>query len=550
MSKARQPKDPKAIAREQRRRGLPDDQAQINRIQAAQRQGAAGAIVSGGVRELTEDEMKDQVDTRGVIDGSAIDWRDETYIDPRTGTQWDGGDLFARDMAEMLTRNHRAKAIELALTQPIKRATWKLVPGEGDSGEAKDTEEKLRRTRRAGGPITPIQVVIGQMCTATWARRAFFGKAYKLDTKANDGSALYTDIAMRPASTCRLVRNPPDGVLLGFEQDINLYTMFDKTETQQTGTKPGEPIRFKLSQSVVVIHGVDRDPISGVSDLDVAYWCWRTRQKILALYLDYLAGNALPRTLIKHAGDAEAARQAAQTIAALRSSGVGYYDGNNLTVDTLDVSGSGQAATVFMDGLRYMDECQYDSTLTGFLGLASSATRGRGSNALALSATDFFMDGREAFATELEEVLTEQVVGPLVLHNHGPDASFPTFKFDPLNGIDDAKVFTLLTAFANATQSAVPQEFIDELAISAARLLDMDMDKIKDALKEAATAKVEAAKAAGAGQAGQDAAGMGGAVDKARQLIESHPSVQAARKQAVLQLKAGGTVKQPTPAGV
>jgi hypothetical protein len=43
-------------------------------------------------------------------------------------------------------------------------------------------------------------------------------------------------------------------------------------------------------------HGFYREPIKGVSDLDVAYWCYETKQKVLFLWFQVLENQNLPKT--------------------------------------------------------------------------------------------------------------------------------------------------------------------------------------------------------------------------------------------------------------
>jgi hypothetical protein len=100
------------------------------------------------------------------VEGSAFDWETNLYIDPDTKSLYDGGDLEARDIREALAADWKMRQLAELLTGTIKGATWKLVPGKGDTGEAADTEEKLRRPSNAGGMTTPMGLVIAQAASA------------------------------------------------------------------------------------------------------------------------------------------------------------------------------------------------------------------------------------------------------------------------------------------------------------------------------------------------------------------------------------------------
>jgi hypothetical protein len=290
----------------------------------------------------------------GRVEGSAFDWETNLYIDPDTKSLYDGGDLEARDIREALAADWKMRQLAELLTGTIKGATWKLVPGKGDTGEAADTEEKLRRPSNAGGMTTPMGLVIAQAASARIYRRAYFAKGFKLDPVKRDGSVMYSQLAMRPASTCRPRVDPVDGSFDGFVQEI---VYFGDASGHGGKRWDGRPIVFAPRESVVFFNGLEKDPVSGVSDLEVAMWCFRTKRKVMALWLTFLAAQALPRTLVKYTGgDEPKALKAAEMIASLSSGGVGYIDSTSLDVAVLDGSGKGPA--VFKEMAEYLDTCQ------------------------------------------------------------------------------------------------------------------------------------------------------------------------------------------------
>lgn len=439
--------------------------------------------------------------------GTLFDWRETLYIDSETHAVYDGGDQRVRDYAEMFRSYHKARMLQIVLSGPIKGAGWKLKPRKGDTGEAEETEERLRRPSNSGGMSTPIQTVIGQMTTAFWNTKAYFVKELKLDRQSNDGAVMFAQLAMRPASTCR-VRREFNGDFLGFEQDVALYG------PRMSSKWSGKPVGFEARRAMVYIHGVDQEPISGVSDLEIAYWCWRTQQKLIFLWYNFLEAQALPRTLVKHQGDELAAKAAAQAIARTKSTGVTYFDGNNIEVDTLDTSGKGPQS--FVEAVRYLDTCASGSALAGFTDLTTMASGNGHSLALSSDQSDFFLQTRIHAANEVAACLENYAVADLVRLNRGRDAVIPEWVFDPLAGVDDKPVLELLQAVAAAAQTGLPAEFVRELAIESARILHLDVDKIEAALeKAAADAQKQAAQMGAPPGPGQDAAAMNGAMNKA-----------------------------------
>lgn len=450
----------------------------------------------------------------GQVDGSLFDWESQLYLDPDTHGLYDGGDQEARDIREALRADWKMRQLALVLTSPIKGATWKLIPGKGDSGEAEDCEEKLRRAANSGGMSTPMQRVISQASSSIVYKRAYFAKGWKLDPVKADGSVMFSQLAMRPATTCRLRRDPVTGAFRGFEQDI---VWLDKDAPKDWN---GRPVQFKPRASLVFINGLDQDPVSGVSDLEVAMWCWQTKRKVMLLWLTFLSAYSLPRTMVwSRGGDETKAKQAAQMIASLAGGGVGYADGQNLTVDTLGAGGGNSPSSEpFMEMVKYLDSCGGGSVLAGFADLTSAAADGKGSFALSKDSTDMFSQTRTHAATGLEETFTNHALADMVRYNYGPDGVVPEFKFDALAGVDEQPLMQLLQALATSPSSALPAEFINELALHAARLLDLDVDKIKRALVSHAEQMRQQAAAQGATPAGQDAAAVNGAVRAVRRI--------------------------------
>jgi hypothetical protein len=76
-----------------------------------------------------------------------------------------------------------------------------------------------------------------------------------------DGSVMYSQLAMRPASTCRPRVDPVDGSFDGFVQEIVYYG-----DASGHGGKrwDGRPVVFTPRESVVFFNGLEKDPVSGM----------------------------------------------------------------------------------------------------------------------------------------------------------------------------------------------------------------------------------------------------------------------------------------------
>lgn len=474
----------------------------------------------------------------GQEDGTAFGFFDRFNViglDPKGKYVTDMSDWEARDMHEMLTKDYKAKQIENVLTLPLTSAEHTIQAAEGDTGEAKWLNTYWDTDAFAGGCRTSLDQIIGLMTSAFYYKRAYFEKVWRKGTGQFAGKFVYDDVAWRPQTTCRIMRDPINGRFRGFEQEAYFVG---------PGLKNGKrwPVQIKPARSFVYTHGTRRDPLNGTSDMEVAFWAWKTKQKVLLLWFQFLQSVSLPRVVVK-ANTTEEARQVASEIARMKSSGVmpvgvpGNPDA--VTIDTLDVSGKG--ADQFMAAITWLDQAATQSVLAGFLDLTAHAANGAGSYALSKDASDFFLQSLEAKAREMEDQIRRQLFAPLIRHNFGNDAAVPRLQFEPLNDIDkDASVELLKTAMAAPPGGPVPTEFISELAGQVATYLGLEGEKTRDSFKksfDAAAAQAQAklladAGAAGGTPTGQGVAALGGAVQAAHTAIQAGVAPGKAHKQA------------------
>jgi hypothetical protein len=418
-------------------------------------------------------------------------------------SQFEDGAIFNYDHAdyrareEMLRRDGKALTIEQALTLPIRRARPVIRRGPASTKVTKFVEEALFAMSNSGGMSTPLSTIIGQMTSAFTHKKAFFEKVWK----EQDGRLVYDKVAWRPASTCQVKRDKKTGAFQGFTQ--NPIRMEDT-----------EPLFFKPEHAFVYIHGQTRNPLEGVSAMEVPFWCYQTKQKIRFLWYSYLEGQSLPKTVVS-ARTQQEANDGARKLLALRQGGVTGIT-ENVKFDTLESSGKGGAQ--FLEALRWLDSEASGSALAGFTDLGGAAAAGTGSFALSKDQTDFFLMSREADADEMAMVTGNFLIADLVRWNFGPSEPCPIFEFTPIAEEDATQSVTLLTSLATAANKDVPEEFMDELTEKVAGYLDMDTNRVRDGLEK--KRKEAKAKAEALGLGGEEVAGMSGAVDGALKMVQ------------------------------
>lgn len=480
----------------------------------------------------------------GKEDGTSFGFFDRWNL----GTTPDGryitdlSDWEARDMTEMLQKDYKAKQIENVLSLPLMSAEYDILPGgPGDTGEAKWLKTFWETDAFMGGCRTSLHQIIGLMTSAFYYKRAYFEKVFAQGEGPFKGKIIYDDVAFRPQTTCRLMRDPSNGRFRGFEQEAFYYG----PEINKAGKWP---IQIPTNRAFVYTHGTRRDPLNGVSDMEVAFWAWKTKQKILMLWFQFLQSVSLPRITVK-ASDTTTATAVAQEIARMKASGVlplGVPGGpDSVSIDTLDVSGKGSEQ--FQAAITWLDTAATSSVLAGFLDLTSAIAGGRGGNhgsyALSKDASDFFLQSLEAKAREMEDQIRAQLFAPLIFHNFGKNAVVPKLKFEPLNDIDkDPAIDLLKAAIAAPPGGPVPTSFVAELAGQVATYLGLDGTQAQEDFKasfDAAAAQAQAKALTdsggvgpGASPTGQAVAGMAGAVQAAHAAVKAGVNPRNALSQA------------------
>lgn len=451
-----------------------------------------------------------------VESGSSFGYFDRMFTAFEDGKVFDYSDWKARDMHEMLRADYKSRQLESALSLPFIAAERSIAPVKGDKGEAEWLQAFWDADPISGGCKTTLDEIVDLMTSAISYSKAFFEKVWTAGTGDFAGKVVYKDVAWRPQTTCQLARSADNGDFAGFRQE----PYYIGTSI----TKGVFPIDIPAKRSFVYIHNKRRDPLNGSSDMEVAYWCWQTKQKILFLWFQFLENVSLPRQVVM-ANDIGTAREMAQELAKLKSSGVipvaAPQGPSSVSVTSLDVSGKG--AEQFQAAATWLDQAAVNAVLAGFLNLTNAEKNG-GSYALSRDSSDFFLQMEEAKGREMEAAVRKYLFAPLVRYNFGPKAAVPTFKFEPLNDIDKQTGVTLLQAMLTAKgPDFVPDEFVAELIDQVADYIGLDGKKVRAAFKktarEAQKKAEEQAQAQGMPPAGQAVAGVQAAADVSQDTI-------------------------------
>lgn len=457
--------------------------------------------------EQVEDGQEPEV---GRVLGTMFSRFDAMWTVWADGRQQDLTEWEALDMTGMLKRYAQGRAVRNVLTLPLSQLKSKITPAKGDKGEAEWLNNFLSLAANAGGMTTPLDLIVQQMTSAITFKRAYFEKVFKV--AGDPASHVYDSVQFRHASTCQLIRNPETAAFDGFAQE-------PLTKEQQQKSQ-GLPIKIPPKYAFVYLHGMREDPINGLSDMEIPYWCYKTQQKVLFLYFNFLEGEALGKTVVE-AADLGRAIQIATEVRKLKGSGVlpiANTAGANQKVYNLEQNNSG--AVHFMEAIKYLDHCATQSVLSGFLDLTDPSTGGRGSMALSKDQSDFFLLSRQAVAKEMAWFIRHYLLCDIVYYRFGLEAAVPNFEFEPLTKEDMTQAVTLMSSIAAAPKLNLPDQFVQQLAVLVGGALGMDVGKLESAFNDAAYKAQREAQAQGMPPAGQGAAQMASVTNIAARLVK------------------------------
>lgn len=399
--------------------------------------------------------------------GSSFQW-DMPFSEFQDGNVFMNEEPQVRDFQHMLRTDGTASAIELMLSYPIISAPWEIDAAKGDSGEAEFIYDALTALPHQGGPTTTIEQLVSQMTSAFTYKKAYFEKVYKTN---DDGKVVYHKIAFRPTETCRPAYDGRTSDPAGFKQ-LPIIFVGDKPLVQWTSGE-SEWIYVPPDRAFIYVHGMHRDPLLGISALQVPWHCFQTKRKIRWLWYQFLDTGVLQKSVVRNPDEGQARLDAAK-IATLRGKGV---VGMTSQSEVSQLGGSAHDGDAYMKAMEWLNMEMLDSGLLGFMGLTAQAASGKGSYALAESLSKMYLKTRRMVAMDMARQITNEIIGPLIAYNFGPKASIPRFKFGPL---DEANEVNVLDTFAKVatTGAKVPVEFYDQLVQRVATLLELDPGKV------------------------------------------------------------------------
>lgn len=455
--------------------------------------GAGGDLDAGMPRGL---QSPRGVDTNPFTPGDGL------WADWETGQVIDRGDLNARGIDAMLDSDGTARKLEQVLTLPIRSASHALVGG----------SEKGRRLVDENMPEAARSRFIAEQTSGIIFRKAFFELDWRVD---GDQVRLGQPPAFRPAVACEQLFNRQTGAPDGFRKRVHDPGGIFNAADWRRWYGPPMPgwIPVSRQRSHIFVNGAHRQPLKGTTDLSVCWWAYETRKKLLFLWMRYIERATDPKVVV-YGDSMTEARQNARAMAALRGGGFAPAkrpsEPSARGFDIIEASVA--AATMFGDAARYLDGHMVDSCLAGFTGLSSGAASGsgNGSRALGENDTEFFRQSRQAVADEQGLQATTDIYLPLGVYNGLGPEDVPQLKIGPLSQRKIEQAMSLAEKLLTAPTINAPDEFLDGIITVVAPSLNLDGDKLAEAIKRYRAEQAEQRKQMQAAATEPDQQGLPG----------------------------------------
>lgn len=382
------------------------------------------------------------------------------------------------EMKRMLDTDGNAASVEQLLSFPIIAAPWEIKGKSGDKGETEFLRAMFSASEYNGGMKTPIENVVAQMTWAMTVKKVYFEKTFKVSDMDPKHPYVYDKISWRPPESCELAYNAANSEVLGFRQAPMIDYGPDGAQVYRQRVDANGWVPIYGPRAFVYIHGQWRNPIDGISSMQVPYWCHVTKQKIRYLWYQFIEQQALPKTIVKNE-DEEQARVDARKVATLRSRDV-LGIGSASEIDVLESSGHG--ADQFIEAISWLDNEMSASMVDKFSSLGGKgATGAGGSYALSQNFIDLYLRIRRYVARDMARFITNGIHAPILRYNFGNDAIIPDFQFGPLNSSDDDAIMTMFTSITQTSQAGkLPTAFLEELTIRVANILEIDPGKVQE----------------------------------------------------------------------
>lgn len=402
-------------------------------------------------------QQRPQEGERGISGGEATSYLDDSLFRYGGRRRPAPGQLDA-----MLRFDPWAFTIEEALTWPVRAAQWSIEPAEGDTGEAEEATRQF-------APVAD-RAVAGTL--AAVCRRVAYAEMV-WDYSPEERRVILADLAFRPIEQCTPIPDKNNRII-GFKQ---------RAYAPGRGAV-NEDFLLAERKAFVFLHDSAKRPGTGSSVLEAAYQHYEDKQKVLFYRFKSLEKYGGPSTHGKTsaAPNSDERRSFEEAVRDARS-GASIVTGPEDEILYLAPPNAGVAFR------QTQQDLNFEMAVSGFVQFLGLAQHGNsGAYALSRDHSDFLTIITGGRMGQIADAFTQGPVHDITYFNHGSDAAFPTFKFEPLSDHVIQRVLKGAEVLFGKLGAEMPDWLKDGIVEGYARSMGIEKPKEAETVGEATKA--------------------------------------------------------------
>ncbi|WP_064442612.1 phage portal protein family protein [Hoyosella altamirensis] len=324
----------------------------------------------------------------------------------------------AKVYRRMLREDAQVKSVMKAVSLPIRRATWRVHPGDAPIEHAKMVAEDLRLPLLGEDEHT----VYGSPRRVSWRDHMYWAMQslaygsmfFEIVYDDSSGRDRLRKLAPRLPSTLTRINVADDGGLASIEQ------------TPRPGSS--KQVVIPVDRLVAYVHDPEEMDWRGTSMLRAAYKHWLLKDQFLRLEGQVLDRNGMgvPVYTAGEPGNQEEIDRGQKMASELRSgSSSGASIPNEAKLEILGVKGQLVSPR---EAIAYHDAQIGRSALAHFLNLSDKG----GSYALADTQAEIFVQALQTIAEDIADTANQHLVEEMVQVAFDSPGPYPRIVFDPI----------------------------------------------------------------------------------------------------------------------
>lgn len=387
-------------------------------------------------------------------------------------------DLLGR-LDQMIRNDGHMAGLYRLVTLPIRQATWRLEPAEGDTGEAQFLDRMLRTPPHLGGMSTSMSYILSLLGKASLFGFAAFEECYQLTELEGHGLA----ITLR-----KLAPREPHTIRFKADRTGGFNGLIQRAYFRGKGTSE---VHIPRDKSFFFTVDKEHHPFYGRSMFLPALYHYDRKHRLY--WIAHIAAqfSAIPgRIGYQDQGDlTPSQKKAFREALANFGFNTAVVPPKGTRIEPFSGTNSGAAEDI-LHLIEHHNIQSAQGVLAQFMDLGQQSGGSGGSYAMHSDSSSMFMLGEEALLGSIAEHMTWHVLPKFIDWNFGT-RKYPRFVFDPLTDDMREAMTTIFTAAMSSPEYRGTDDFLLQLerTLSEKFGLPIDYDAIeteKEAAKDAA----------------------------------------------------------------